>query len=245
MAESTPPGAQPRITGPAPPSTSAATTSSAPIARAASSRRGIVSTATTSAPARVASLVASNPITPWPKTATRSPSRASAASTALSAIDPTRANVPEIASSAVQTRSRTAAAGTTASLRCPQMPWTTSPTPRCVHVVGRPPRPRPPRSSPSPRPGRRRSALRRRRAGVRRPRSGEVGVGAAVRRQLGPGRDAGVPRADAHRARQQRLGLARDQRDLVGGGERHDVGHGVSSWTVGLASGVSPSRRRR
>ena len=88
----------------------------------------MASTATTSAPARVASRVASNPITPWPKTATRSPSRASAASTALSAIDPTRAKVPEIASSAVQTRSRTAAAGTTASLRCPQMPCTTSPT---------------------------------------------------------------------------------------------------------------------
>ena len=116
------------MAAPAPPSTAAVTTSAAPIARAAASRSGTVSTATTSAPLSTASRVASSPITPWPKTATRSPSRASAASTALRAIDPTRAKVPEIASSAVQTRSWTAAAGTTASLRWPQMPWTTSPT---------------------------------------------------------------------------------------------------------------------
>ena len=77
----------------------------------------MLSTATTSAPLRAASRVASSPITPWPKTATRSPSRTSAASTAFKAIDPTRAKVPATGSWPVHRRAATAAAGTTASLR--------------------------------------------------------------------------------------------------------------------------------
>ncbi len=128
IAQSTPPPDQSRTVAPAPPATVASTTSTAPIARAASSRRGTVSTATTSAPASVASRVASRPMTPWPKTATRSPSRTSPASTALRAMEPTRANVPDSASCPVQVRQRTASAATTASLRWPQMPCTTSPT---------------------------------------------------------------------------------------------------------------------
>ena len=87
-----------------------------------------MSTATTSAPASAARRVASRPITPCPNTATLSPTRTSPASTAFSAMEPTRAKVPEIASSADQVRHATASAGTTASLRWPQMPCTTSPT---------------------------------------------------------------------------------------------------------------------
>ena len=80
-------------------------------------------------PAIAASRVASRPITPCPNTATLSPTRTSPASTALRAIEPTRANVPEIASSSPDhVRQATASAATTASLRWPQIPCTTSPT---------------------------------------------------------------------------------------------------------------------
>ena len=80
------------------------------------------------------------------------------------------------------------------------------------------------------------------------PGAGQVGVGAAVGGELGPGGDAGVPGADPHRAGDQWLRLARDQRDLPGSGERHDLGHGSppdSSTVRWCGGGVSPSRPRR
>ena len=64
-----------------------------------------------------ASRVASSPMTPCPKTATRSPSRTSAAKTAFKAMDPTLANVPGQGPRRSSARADTAAAGTTASLR--------------------------------------------------------------------------------------------------------------------------------
>ena len=109
------------------------------------------STATTCAPASVASLVASSPMTPWPKTAIRSPRRTSAASTALRAMAPTRAKVP--CSGSWPGRGR-------AGDRCGRDDGVAAVPPDAVDEVAdldarrrrrRPRRPRPSRSSPSPR----------------------------------------------------------------------------------------------
>ena len=142
--------------------------------------------------------VASRPITPWPNTATRSPSRTSAASTALRAIEPTRAKVPEIASSAVHTRGPRRRPG--APPRCGG-PRCRAPRrrPRRPRRRRRPRRPHPPRSSPSPRRGSEGRLALDEEPAVGVPGAREVGVGAAVGRQLGARGDAGVPRAHPDR----------------------------------------------
>ena len=79
-------------------------------------------------------------MTPWPNTATCSPSRTSACRTELSAIAPTRANTPVIGSApGGSTRPASAATGRTASLRWPQIPCTTSPTASGSPAAGRSP----------------------------------------------------------------------------------------------------------
>ena len=129
------------------------------------------STATTSAPARTASRVASSPITPCPKTATRSPSLTSAASSALRAIDP---DPGERARHRVLPRPSALGDGGGGQHGLAAV------TPDAVHQVAdggaghvrpRPRRPHRPPSSPTPRRGRQRSGARRRTAGTRRPRS--------------------------------------------------------------------------
>ena len=106
----------------------ASTTTAAPSFRASSSRRSIRSTATTVPPLRRASCAAISPGTPWPKTATVSPTCTSASSTAFSATAPMRGNTPQSGGeSAGRTWSATRSSASTAALRWPQMPHTTSP----------------------------------------------------------------------------------------------------------------------
>ena len=86
------------------------------------------------------------------------------------------------------------------------------------------------------------------------PGARQVRVRAAVGGELRAGRDAGVPRAQPHRAGHQRLRVARDQRHVVRRGERDDLGHdvllgdrgGAGGGAVGQGrTGLSPSPPRR